>query len=183
MKPFIDTSKAWYVVRTNIKCEEKASANIRAAGFDVYLPRSRVEIWNKRTNTYRTIERPLLLRYLFVGMNAEKHFGKVRACEGVESFIECQGWPIPVQSDLVAAILDDEIDMKFDDTRAARKHHGESLDRDFPNGAKVLVVKLNEILDGVTAEVVRTNGTDRVQIDLGALGRTWVKREAIVAAA
>ena len=44
MKPFIDTSKAWYVVRTNIKCEEKASANIRAAGFDVYLPRSRVEI-------------------------------------------------------------------------------------------------------------------------------------------
>jgi transcriptional antiterminator NusG len=183
MKPFIDTSKAWYVVRTNIKCEEKATANIRAAGFDVYLPRSRVEKWNKRTNTYTTIERPLLLRYLFVGMNAEKHFGKVRACEGVEAFIECQGWPIPVSGELVAAIFDDEIDMKYDDTRAARKHHGESLDRDFPAGARVLVVKLNEILDGITAEVVKTNGSDRVQIDLGALGVTWVKREEIIAAA
>lgn len=183
MKPFIDTSRAWYVVRTNIKCEEKASANIRAAGFDVYLPRSRVEKWNKRTNTYLTIERPLMLRYLFVGMGTEKHFGKVRACEGVESFIECQGWPVPVPGKIVASIFDDEIDMKYDDTRAARKHRGESLDRDFPRGVDVLVVKLNSIIDGITAKVVQTNGADRVQIDLGALGKPWVKREEIIAAA
>jgi transcriptional antiterminator NusG len=46
MKAAIDKDRHWYVVRTNVKAEDKASANIRKAGYDVYYPRRRVEVKN-----------------------------------------------------------------------------------------------------------------------------------------
>lgn len=184
MKAAIDKTKRWYAVRTNIKCEAKAADNLRKAGFDHYLPRQRIEKWNKRTNTYRMIERPLLLRYLFVGLPVGgEHFGFVRACEGVERILgDEDNRPGRIQVGDVEKIFLAEIDMQFDDTREARKHRGETLDRNFPRGAVVLVNKLNTILHGVTATVVKTNGADRVQISLGALGAPWVKPDEIIAA-
>lgn len=127
MKP-IDPDKVWYVVRTNIQCEAKASDNIRLAGFDVYFPRQRIEKKHRRNNTYLVKERPLMVSYIFVGMSADKkmqHFGFVRACEGVERFLEYQGKPIPVHGEDVQAIYLAEVDMRFDDTRAARIHRKE----------------------------------------------------------
>lgn len=182
MKASIDLTKRWYVVRTNIKCEQRAADNLRKAGFDHYLPRARVEKWNKRTNTYREFETPLLMRYLFVGLPVgAEHFGLVRACEGVESILGDHDFhPIPIPAKAVERIFLDEIDMAFDDTRAARKHRGETLDRDFKPGAFVLVKALSAIGSNIAATVVRTNGVDRVQISLGALGSPWVKAEDIV---
>lgn len=122
----IDPLKQWYVVRANIKAEQKAADNIRAAGFDVYLPRQRYEVKHRRTNVYSVKERPLMMRYLFVGMDrAALHFGFVRSCEGVERFLEVEGRPLRVSHQDVDAILMAEIDMKFDDTRAARIHRKE----------------------------------------------------------
>lgn len=122
----IDTQKLWYVVRANVKCEAKAAENIRAAGFDVYLPMQRYEVKHRRTNTYSVKERPLMMRYLFVGLNPDAlHFGFVRSCEGVERFLEVEGKPMRVRPKDVDAILDAEIDMRFDDTRAARIHRKE----------------------------------------------------------
>jgi transcription termination/antitermination protein NusG len=124
----IDPDKVWYVVRSNIQCEAKAAENIRLAGFDVYFPRQRIEKKHRRNNTYLVKERPLMVSYLFVGMSKDKkmqHFGFVRACEGVERFLEYEGKPIPVPGSDVQAIYLAEIDMKFDDTRAARIHRKE----------------------------------------------------------
>lgn len=79
-KANIDLKKRWYVVRTNVKCEQKAADNLRKAGFDQYLPMRRVEKWNKRLNTYRMLESPLMLRYLFVGLPiGAEHFGTHRS--------------------------------------------------------------------------------------------------------
>nr|WP_246188744.1 transcription termination/antitermination NusG family protein [Nitratireductor arenosus] len=173
----------WYAVRTAIKGEQIAADNLRKSGFAVYLPRQRIERWNKRSNTYRLIERPLLLRYLFVGLPpAAQHFGFVRACNGVERLLGDEAdHPIAVDAKDVEAIYLAEVDMQFDDTRAASKHRAVSLDRQFPSGATVLVNKLENILHGVSATVVRTNGEDRIQIDLGPLGSPWVKPAEIVA--
>ncbi|RWL14869.1 MAG: hypothetical protein EOR57_31480 [Mesorhizobium sp.] len=127
MKP-IDPDKVWYVVRCNINCEAKASDNIRLAGFDVYYPRQRIEKKHRRHNTYLVKERPLMISYIFVGMPKNdklQHFGFVRACEGVEKFLEYQGKPIPVPGRDVQAIHEAEVDMRFDDTRAARIHRKE----------------------------------------------------------
>jgi transcription antitermination factor NusG len=127
MKP-IDPDKIWYVVRCNVASEAKASDNIRLAGFDVYYPRQRIEKKHRRNNTYLIKERPLMVSYIFVGMSRDKkmqHFGFVRACEGVERFLEYEGKPIPVPGKDVQAIYLAEVDLRFDDTRAARIHRKE----------------------------------------------------------
>jgi transcriptional antiterminator NusG len=177
MKATIDTAKAWYVVRTNIKCEEKAVANIRAAGFDAYLPRQRYEYKHKRNNTYVVRERPLMLRYLFVGFDKRnKAFGFVRSCEGVESFIECQGWPIPVSEKDVASIYDAEMNMDFDDTKAARIHRREeaktkklTLEMKWPAG---LHVRVNDgPFKSFMGEVESITNRGHIQVLVGIFGR------------
>ncbi|MHA6684482.1 transcription termination/antitermination protein NusG [Mesorhizobium sp. A556] len=128
MKAAIDKGLNWYVVRANIKSETKAANNLRLAGFDVYYPRQRYETKNKRTHIVREHERPLMMRYLFVGMPkgaGRQHFGFARACEGVESIVGPQGTPVIVPAKDIEAIFLAEIDMRFDDTRAARIHRKE----------------------------------------------------------
>lgn len=175
MKP-IDPDKIWYVVHTNIKCEAKAAGNIRQAGFDVYFPRQRYEKKHRRTNLYTTHERPLMLRYIFVGMPQEakeQHFGFVRACDGVERFLDYQGKPIRLRGSDVQAIYLAEVDMKFDDTRAARKHRGEGVNDEFPRGAKVFVKEMEHIFRGFMGEVVGTDGKERVHVSLARFGKVW----------
>ncbi|PSH68578.1 hypothetical protein CU102_12500 [Phyllobacterium brassicacearum] len=128
MKAVIDKDRHWYVVRTNVKAEVKASENVRKAGYDVYYPRRRMEVKNKRTHTYTTRESALMPRYLFVGLSqADMNFFKVRACDGVECILGVDGRPAQICADHVEAIFLAEIDMEFDDTRAARIYRKEEV--------------------------------------------------------
>ncbi len=120
MKAAIDKDKHWYVVRTNVKAEVKASDNMRKAGYDVYYPRRRMEMKNKRTHTYATRESALMPRYLFVGLpQSDRNFFKVRNCDGVECILGVDGPPERISAEHVEAIYLAEIEMQFDDTRAA----------------------------------------------------------------
>lgn len=40
--------RLWFAVRTNIKSEYKARREIRALGFDAYLPEYKIERFNRR---------------------------------------------------------------------------------------------------------------------------------------
>src|SRR5690606_37777204 len=129
------------------------------------------------TNTYREYERVLMPGYLFLGI-ANGDFEKARDCDCVTGFLcDYDYHPIPVPSREVEAIYLAEVDMRFDDTRKARKHREETLDKTFWRGMPVLVSKL-----GITAFVLGTKGEDRVRIDLGTLGRAWVKTDQLVVA-
>lgn len=175
MKANIDKRKAWYVVMTNVKGELKAATNLHKAGFDYYLPRQRIEKWNKRTNTYREIDRPLMPRYLFVGMPVHNQaFGFARACDGVERFLgDQENRPIRVPAGLVEEIFIAEIDMQFDDTRAARIHRDEEAKtakentaRRFPGGSDVTVTdgpfaSFHGVVDEVT-----TRGTVKALVQI-----------------
>lgn len=175
----VDPKKHWYVVRTNIKCEYKAASNIRAAGFDVYLPTQRVEKKHRRTNTYSEVERPLMLRYLFVGFYpTAKHFGFVRACEGVERLLESMGEPIPVPGPAVAEIQTAEIDLTFDDTRRARIHRKEeektkklTLEKKYKPGAYVLIEDEKNPFHRFTAIVDEVTKTGNVKVLVSLFGR------------
>jgi transcription antitermination factor NusG len=125
MKPYLSADKFWYVIRTNIKGEDKAMRNLSMAGYEVYYPRKRIEIKHKRTNVYSVKEQPLMMRYLFVAQperNADWY--TLRACEGVEGVLGIDG-PMRVPFRVVSQIYDAEFDMQFDDTRAARIHRKE----------------------------------------------------------
>jgi len=167
MKAAIDKNKHWYVVRTNVKREAKAGDSIRKAGYDTYLPRRRVEVQHKRTNALLVKESPLMPRYLFVGMprmNAD--FYRLRNCDGVECILGVDGRPLAIPSKQVEDIFLAEIDMKFDDTRAARVHRKEeaatekeNTERQFPSGQSVFVNERGNpfaTFGGIVEEVTRS---------------------------
>lgn len=176
MKAGIDKDKHWYVVRTTVKGEGKAFDSIRKAGYDVYFPRRRVEVQHRRTKTYVVKEQPLMPRYLFVGQpKVNPDFYHLRNCDGVEGVLGVDGRPIRVSEKSVEDIYLAEIEMDFDDTRAARIHRKEELAsvkentaRQFPAGQSVLVVDLSNPFserEGVVVEVTRT-GNIRTLLEL-----------------
>lgn len=165
MLPFIDKSKHWYVVRTNVKAEQKASDNIRKAGYDVYVPRRRVEVKNQRTHTYTTKELALMPRYLFAAFRSrDANFYRIVGCDGVECILSIDGNPVRVSGESVETIFLAERDMAFDDTRAARIHRREEAAtakensaRRFPVGKDIFVTdegnpfaSLNGIVNEIT---------------------------------
>lgn len=164
MKPNIDETLSWYVVRTAPQQEAKAAENIRLAGFNVYFPRRRVELQHKRTKTFLVKERPLMFGYLFVGLPKVAPFGFVRACDGVECFLGVDGRPARVNAGAIQSLLDDEINMKHDDTRAARIHRKEeatskkaTVKMQFPTGESICVLEgpfasLHGIVEEVTSQ-------------------------------
>ena len=192
MNPGINKDLTWYVVRTNIKCERKAAHSLRRAGIDCYLPTMREERKNKRTHTYRTSEKALMPRYLFAGTTLDPYF--IRLCEGVEGVLGTfghRGAPISVSPEAVEQILIAEIDLQFDETRAARIHRQEEAKtkkattelRFFP-GAEI------EITDGVwkgfsgLVEQVTTRGNVQALVDVfGRLTPVEVPVDQIATAA
>lgn len=166
MLAFIDKEKHWYVVRTNVKAELKAAENIRKAGYETYLPRCRVEVKNHKTHTYSLRESPLMPRYLFVSFKPkDANFYRVTDCDGVECILNVDGNPVRVSSSSVETIFLAEIDMAFDDTRAARIHRKEeeanekaTTTKRFPAGMDVFVADTRNpfaSFEGIVEEVTK----------------------------
>lgn len=187
MKP-LSADKHWFVLRTNIKCEEKATRNLRKvsklrnAGFEVYYPRKRVERKNKRTHTKHTIEMPLLMRYIFIGMpvRGDQHFGFARACEGVEDFLRNNQRPLRIPFELIEKFYIDEVNMKFDETEQARKFMQEK----FAPGTTHMVSE--GPFEGMIAEVrkLSSSGDVTAMVKLfGGLATIHVKTDKLAAAA
>ena len=107
---------------------------------------------NRRTHTYTTRESALMPRYMFMGLpQADRNFFKVRGCDGVECILGVDGHPVRISADHVEAIYLAEVDMQFDDTRAARIHRNEeakskkaATEMRFPNGESIWVHQSGE---------------------------------------
>lgn len=126
MKSGIDHRLTWYVVRTAPLMERRAADKLRISGYAVYLPTMRQERKYKWTHTYSTKERVLMPEYLFLGAVGSLY--QAVNCFGVEGILSnggYQGAPVRIPSVLIEAVYLAEIDMQFDDTRAARIHRQE----------------------------------------------------------
>lgn len=172
----VDPKKAWFVCRSNVRQEERAAESIRLAGFDVYLPRMKLETKDRRTKAFRETVKPLMTGYLFVGFTSfARHFEMVRKCDGVYDFVKVMGEPIPVPAASVIDIQCAEMDMRFDNTRAARIHRGEEMKsrklnirKQFQKGAAIVVTDeahpfahFQAVVDEVTS-----SGSVKALIDL-----------------
>lgn len=161
----------WYVIRTNIKCEEKAERNLRRAGFKTYSPFARIERFNKRRKVWIETELRLMPRYLFVETTGVVPWYVLRACEGVESVLGSEGRPCRLHAAEERALRDvmaAEADLQFDTTRAAKIRRGEigknkrdTVRMKFPKGASIRVT------DGPFAEFMAevTNVTAKGKLE------------------
>lgn len=174
---------AWYVVRTNIKCEDKAERNLKAAGFQTYAPWQKFERLNRRKRVWVQHEMRLAPRYLFLDTGdlprEDTPWGVIRACEGVECVLGVEGRPIPLnrlQVSQLEAIRAAEADFAFDETRAGKLHRREigktkkeTTKMRFPVGSKV------RISDGpftsFNGEVTNVNGRGHIMVLASIFGR------------
>ncbi|MFI3903975.1 transcription termination/antitermination protein NusG [Ochrobactrum sp. S1502_03] len=171
----ISKDKDWYVIRTNIKCEEKACNNLTRAGYEAYLPRQRKEFIHKRTKTRVVKESALMLRYLFVAQpKTNADWFRLRRCEGVECVLECGGTYVRVSANAVEAMFLAERDMQFDDTREARIYREEeartkkaTAKLKFSKGQSVSLVR-GPFVD-ITGIVEEVTSSGKIKVLLNAL--------------
>lgn len=173
----------WYVVRTNIRSEDKAERNLRNAGFSTYAPWQRFEKYNRRKNVHITRELRLCPRYLFLDVGAISRertpWGVIRGCEGVESILGVNGLPMPLsplEERALAAIREAEDQHVFDETREGKlfrreigKNKRETTRMKFPVGSQV------RINDGPFAtfsgEVTNVTGKGYIEVLTMIFGR------------
>lgn len=171
---------SWYVIRTNIKSEEKAERNLCRAGFRTYAPWQKFERLNRRKRVWVQHEMRLAPRYLFLEVPAgDVPWYVIRACEGVESVLGVEGRPIRlngVQTQQLNDIMAAEADYAFDETRAGKLHRREigktkkeTTRMKFPVGSKV------RISDGpftsFNGEVTNVNGRGHLLVMASLFGR------------
>lgn len=180
---------AWYVIRTNIKCEDKAERNLKAAGFRTYAPWQKFERFSHRKNVWLHWEMRLAPRYVFIETaDQDVPWRTICACEGVEHPLgvdEGHGKggaysmrPIPLnkhQTGQLMAIMKAEKDFAFDETRAGKLHRREigktkkdTTRMKYPAGTKV------RVNDGPFAsfrgEVTNVNGRGHLVVLVALLG-------------
>lgn len=121
----IDPSKAWYVIRTFSGDEGDVAEELRQAGFDSYCPTMKVERTHGKTKALIVRHRALLPGYIFAAQprnDGAYDFPTMRETEGVIDILRLskteQFRPLP--SPIVVAFQVSEMNMEFDDTRAAR---------------------------------------------------------------
>ena len=136
-------------MRTNIKCEKRALAALIAAGYEAYLPLMRRDVVHHRTKKLITREFVLFNRYLFVAQPAAgADWFRLRRCDGVEAVLGSGGRYQPVDARAVEAFRRAEVELEFDETRAARLRRKEigrtrkaTAAMQFPAGAAIRVRK------------------------------------------
>lgn len=180
----------WFVVRSNIKSEDKAERNLQAAGFRTYAPWQKFERLNRRKRVWVQHEMRLTPRYLFVDAPMAIHdipWYVLRACEGVESVLGVNGTPQRLSAAEVAAlesIMRAEADHAFDETRAGKLHRREigktkreTTRMKFPVGSKV---RINEgPFATFGGEITNVNGRGHLMVMTEIFGRmTPVELEA-----
>jgi hypothetical protein len=185
MKP-INPDLHWYVATFRPRKAMDAMHAIMKAGFDVYLPRARIERWSPRKGCYFVEEPHALAPYMFVGfVPGEAHFDKVRKLEGgtlVGNFLGVLGAPEQMDVEIVQAIQIMETDMQFDNTPASRRRKELSLDMEFPAGSAVqFVADLQSVLADMQGEVLGTNGRDKIHVRFGMM-KSWLDRKEVRAA-
>jgi transcription antitermination factor NusG len=122
---------AWYAVRTNIRCEERARMGLQGlAGVVAYLPRE--SVLRGRGSDRKVVQRPFLPRHLFVGMDGNR-FEAVRTTDGVESILSAGRFapPQPVRWREIAIIqtAEGEVEDEFQRKLANDKRAQDLADR------------------------------------------------------
>ena len=139
--------RRWFAVRVKGGTGDTVFAELREAGYDVYLPRRRFDRFNRRLRAMIEWSEPLLPGYLFVvhpRQNAPvDDWTEVRAMKGVLGPLGNENGPLRIPPAVIEAIMTAEFQSTYDETKTARKARGETerqrLEQRFVAGRKFLI--------------------------------------------
>jgi len=160
----MNNRSSWYVCRTNPNCEPRAIASLQRAGFGPYAPQFSVEKRHHRTGAWITKQHNLMPGYLFVEAHGTPDWFSFRKCDGVKGVLGVYNGmgelePFPVPSRLVEKIMAAQLNMVFDQTRAAKERRGEDAKSVYQPGVSICITAGPFAGHIGEVESVRANGT------------------------
>jgi transcriptional antiterminator RfaH len=151
----------WYAVYCNVRCEYRAQAGLREAGFDAYCPSETK--WAHHARRKVAVQRPYLARYLFVGVDHERQgFHQIRGTDGVERIVGVTGTPVRIPYGWIKDLREAETLGEFDYT----------VDRNrlvVEPGRQVRVI--GGPFTGFMAKIIEARGDKRVRVLLQEMGK------------
>ncbi len=151
---------SWYAVYTRPQAEAKALDNLLRQGYAAYLPRYRTQISHARRR--QSVLRPVFPRYLFAGIDrAAMRWRPILSTSGVSDVVRAGDEPMPIASEIVAALRERESAGAFDRLVRRRSLRPGELVRISAGAFEDMVGRLVELKD-----------QDRVVVLLEVLGRT-----------
>jgi transcriptional antiterminator RfaH len=94
--------KRWFVVQTKSKWEDSTLFHLRKKDIEVYLPKLEVMTFHARKRSM--IRKPLFPCYLFVRVDADRSFNKVRWIQGVVRILLNSIQPVPLDDQIIEDI-------------------------------------------------------------------------------
>ncbi|MER8793948.1 hypothetical protein NKH75_07035 [Mesorhizobium sp. M0984] len=121
--------RLWYVVQSEVSSERKARDELLRANHDVFWPFWRKEIKHPRSKKWTTREFPLFMRYGFVRLNGPDQCSEMDDVDGIDKVLRVQGFPVPVDDDVIVRIRRAVDSGAFDETRehGYRLHAGDKV--------------------------------------------------------
>lgn len=165
--------RTWYVVRTNVRCEDRAARSLRAERFRVYVPKMRKSVFQRRQRVMTVRHFALFNRYIFVTCRrGAMDWYKLALCDGVESVLGINGKPAPVPDAEVAGFMLAQRRRAFDDVRGTAlsgRQKRELAKARFRRGARLKV--LAGPFGGYAAHVVDITGQGAIKAMVEIFGR------------
>jgi transcription antitermination factor NusG len=155
---------AWYCAVVSQNLHARAEGELYRLGYRTFVPKLRK--WVSHARTKRAVYRPLLGRYLFVEVDANKQgFWNVRNAKGIEGFVSApteRGLePLPVPACQVSGLMLRQMRGEFDLIERS----------DIPVGALVRIVE-GEFESSLAILTRRRKGKLEVKIAGTAINRT-----------
>ena len=161
----------WYLIHTKPREEACAEENLRAQGYQVYVPMLKTA--KRRRGKWVDVIEPLFPRYAFLRLTAyEDNFAPIRSTRGVSRWVKFGEKPATVPDEIIDAI------------RASQQANGGAYierTKTFKKGERVEIIE--GALSGVQGIIHCDSGEDRVILLLNMLGRetaTKVPRDSLV---
>jgi transcriptional antiterminator RfaH len=148
----------WYALHTNPKQEDRAYYNLQDMRVEAFAPRIKQPSQSRRANTRGFLVKSLFPGYIFARFELMPWLHKVRFTRGVHSVVNCDGKPLPVEDEIIAAIQ----------TRVAEDGFVKFND-EFKAGEKVIIT--SGVFKGLAGMFERKlNDSERVVILLSTIG-------------
>jgi transcriptional antiterminator RfaH len=157
---YMSTSDApqWYALHTNPKQEDRAYYNLQDMRVEAFAPRIKTKSNSRRANTRGFLVKSLFPGYIFARFELLPWLHKVRFTRGVHSVVNCDGKPLPIDGEIIAAIqarVAEDGFVKFND--------------EFKAGEKVIIT--SGVFKGLAGMFERKlNDSERVVILLNTIG-------------
>ncbi|MEX1080976.1 MAG: transcriptional activator RfaH [Halofilum sp. (in: g-proteobacteria)] len=153
------SSTAWYLVHSKPSREEVATTNLKRQGYEVFLPRMRVQA--RARGRYVARVEAMFPRYLFVRLAAEEQdWSPIRSTVGVSTLVRFGLKPGVVPEDLV-----NDLRSRCDEAGIV----ADLVPDELTPGKPVRVVE--GLLEGYCGIIQATSGQERVHILLDLVGK------------